>query len=227
MKDKISALVSTHIHREGIGKLGSFLESSDFYRAPCSTKFHLAKPGGLAEHTYNVMMMAEQINQYHGSPCPTESVLLAALCHDFCKINFYKEIDEPATDAQIKYLRSLLIQNSFAMPTKMNKQYCSTLIDYLLKKHKPGQTLPPFTPCYVPEDSFPFGHGEKSAMVASKYIELTDEEALAIRWHMATFDASIHFPYPSGYAYNEALKKSKLVAILVLADFEASNLVEV
>jgi hypothetical protein len=37
-------------------------------------------------------------------------------------------------------------------------------------------------------DKFPFGHGEKSVYLAVKHIPLTDEEAIAIRWHMGAYD---------------------------------------
>ena len=39
-------------------------------------------------------------------------------------------------------------------------------------------------PYYTVEDTFPYGHGEKSVYLINKYITLTDEQAFAIRWHM-------------------------------------------
>jgi len=39
-------------------------------------------------------------------------------------------------------------------------------------------------PTYNFEDSFPFGHGEKSVWMIMKYMKLTDHEAFAIRYHM-------------------------------------------
>ena len=38
---------------------------------------------------------------------------------------------------------------------------------------------------YRVNDRFPFGHGEKSVYQISRFMYLTDEEALAIRWHAA------------------------------------------
>ncbi len=38
------------------------------------------------------------------------------------------------------------------------------------------------------EDQFPFGHGEKSVYLCMRHIQLTPEEALAIRWHMGGYD---------------------------------------
>jgi len=45
-----------YIKREGSLELLEFLSSSksDFFDAPCSTKYHLSKEGGLVEHSLNV-----------------------------------------------------------------------------------------------------------------------------------------------------------------------------
>lgn len=37
-------------------------------------------------------------------------------------------------------------------------------------------------------DKFPFGHGEKSVYRIMQHMPLTDEEAIAIRWHMGAYD---------------------------------------
>ena len=41
-------------NREGIEKLIEFLENSDFFTAPASTRFHGAKESGLLEHSLKV-----------------------------------------------------------------------------------------------------------------------------------------------------------------------------
>ena len=38
------------IHRDGISDLMDWLEKSDFYSAPASTRFHGNHPGGLLQH---------------------------------------------------------------------------------------------------------------------------------------------------------------------------------
>ena len=40
-------------------------------------------------------------------------------------------------------------------------------------------------------NSLPLGHGEKSIIQIMRYIQLTEEEMLAIRWHMGAFDLSL------------------------------------
>lgn len=36
---------------------------------------------------------------------------------------------------------------------------------------------------------FPYGHGEKSVYMIQNFIKITQEEALAIRWHMGSYEA--------------------------------------
>ena len=43
------------VNRPGIEKLLNYIHSSDFYRAPTSTKYHLSCPGGLLQHSLNVL----------------------------------------------------------------------------------------------------------------------------------------------------------------------------
>lgn len=41
--------------------------------------------------------------------------------------------------------------------------------------------------CWVIDEEFPFGHGEKSALLASQHLKLSKKELLAIRWHMGVY----------------------------------------
>lgn len=79
---------------------------------------------------------------------------------------------------------------------------------------------------WVVNDKFPVGHGEKSVILLQKFIKLEDDEILAIRWHMASFDPGIHFNYPSGYPFREATKECALLTLLITADMESSNIIE-
>lgn len=70
---------------------------------------------------------------------------------------------------------------------------------------------------YEVVDKFPFGHGEKSALIMSKYVDLKQDELLAIRWHMGAFDGAVRETTGS-YAYSNAQSQSPLVAMLHTAD---------
>lgn len=66
----------------------------------------------------------------------------------------------------------------------------------------------------------PFGHGEKSVRMLEKYIELSDEEALAIRWHMGAWGEGTNLGTVS-----EAMERP-LVLLIHTADMVASKLLE-
>ena len=54
MKDKFIKAYTENITRPGADKLLAWIESSDFFTAPASTRFHLSSPGGLLEHSLHV-----------------------------------------------------------------------------------------------------------------------------------------------------------------------------
>lgn len=76
---------------------------------------------------------------------------------------------------------------------------------------------------FVIDDQEPYGHGEKSVMMISKYIKLTDEEMYAIRWHMGAFDNAVK---GGDYGMNKTFEKYPLALALHLSDMKASNLLE-
>jgi hypothetical protein len=69
----------------------------------------------------------------------------------------------------------------------------------------------------VPE---PFGHGEKSVFLISKFLRLTNEEAYAIRYHMGFSEEG------SGRNAGRAFEKYPLALALNVADMEASYYVD-
>jgi hypothetical protein len=73
------------------------------------------------------------------------------------------------------------------------------------------------------EDAFPFGHGEKSVYLAMKHIKLTDEEAIAIRWHMGGYDDAVH-SYIGSRTQSSAYKMYPLAAALNIADMYVSHI---
>lgn len=44
---------------------------------------------------------------------------------------------------------------------------------------------------YEFRDPFPLGHGEKSMFLITRHMALTEEEAMAIRWHMGAYDDAV------------------------------------
>ncbi len=144
------------IERDGAEELLNFLEKSDFFTAPASTRSHSNFEGGLCLHSVNVFkrfvrILECEFGQDWQKIIPLESVAIIALLHDVCKINFY----------------TVEMRN-----VKVDGQWVQK-------------------PYYKIEDTLPYGHGEKSVYMISGFMKLTREEAMAINWHMGSFDERV------------------------------------
>lgn len=97
-KERFIEIYKKNITREGSSTLLDFLcsPSSDFFRAPASTRFHGCYEGGLCEHSLNVYdclkayMERDRVRQVYGVSASDESIAIVALLHDLCKVNIYK-----------------------------------------------------------------------------------------------------------------------------------------
>ncbi|MBO0558962.1 HD domain-containing protein [Clostridium botulinum] len=85
----ISLLQSTQ--RKGIDKIINYLSENDFFVAPASTKYHGNYEGGLAEHSLYVYKLFKEKNKTLDLGLSEESITIAALLHDICKVNFYQK----------------------------------------------------------------------------------------------------------------------------------------
>ena len=146
MKEEFLKLLR-ETNREGMENLINFLEKSDFFTAPASTRFHGSEEGGLVKHSLQVYKILEEKVKTSSLPMEVdeETIRIVALLHDICKTNFYT-------------------------------------VDYRNAKNELG--IWEKVPFYKIDDTIPYGHGEKSVMMITEYIKLTNEEKYAIRWHM-------------------------------------------
>lgn len=161
-KDEFIKIFTDNIHRDGADKLLAWLQTTDFFTAPASTKHHGAHEGGLCEHSVNVFHRLEhnllnddfKIHFDHNPEYPgAESVAICGLLHDVCKVNFY------------------------------------TVSTRNVKNEETGQWEK--QSFYKIDDQLPYGHGEKSVYIISGFMRLTREEAMAIHWHMGGFDDAV------------------------------------
>lgn len=171
------------VQRNGKDRLLEWLNGTDFFTAPASTRFHGACECGLVMHSLNVYKLLKQ--KCEGYDYSDETIALVALCHDFCKINLYHE-------------------GSRNVKNEATGQWEKVKI-------------------YTTEDPFPYGHGEKSVFLVERFMRLTTEEAMAIRWHMGGFDDSAR---AGNYSIGEAFKRYPLAVMAHLADLEATYLLE-
>lgn len=88
-KDEFIQIFNANIKREGADKLLAYLESSDFFCAPASTRYHNAFEGGLCCHSINVYKRYRDNVKREKLDITDESIALCALLHDVCKIGAY------------------------------------------------------------------------------------------------------------------------------------------
>ena len=150
------------VKRDGIDRVLNYIRNqSDFYAAPSSTKFHLSCPGGLLQHSLNVLDTLRVFLRDNGdgtysymvagkevAAISEESLVIVTLLHDICKTRFYTvEMRNKKIDGQWQEV-----------------------------------------PSYNVEDQLPLGHGEKSVYMISSMMHLTLPEVMMIRWHMGMPD---------------------------------------
>lgn len=95
LKEKYIGIFRANIHREGADQLLDFIEKSDFFTSPASTRFHSNFEGGLCLHCLKVYERFKKIlESEYGADLPhkisNESIAIIALLHDLCKIDNYK-----------------------------------------------------------------------------------------------------------------------------------------
>lgn len=156
------------ITRPGADELFAWLESTDFFTAPASSKYHLAEEGGLCLHcihVYDRLKMLLQMEYKDDIPYSEESIAIVSLNHDDCKADFYL----PGWKNQKTY----------------DPEKIAAADKWQVKHDAAGDFIWETVPNYQINEKFVFGHGEKSVYLVMQHMKLTDEEAQAIRFHMS------------------------------------------
>ena len=90
IKEEFIKLYRELIKREGADKMLNYLQSTDFFTAPASSKYHNAFEGGLADHSLNVYYRLKKLVDSEDSlynKYSDETIAIIGLLHDVCKIN--------------------------------------------------------------------------------------------------------------------------------------------
>jgi len=89
-KEEFIQIYNQNIKRDGADKLLQWLESTDFFTCPASTKFHNNFEGGLVDHSVKVFHRLKKIVTDEKFNISDEGIAVIALLHDVCKANIYK-----------------------------------------------------------------------------------------------------------------------------------------
>lgn len=182
--------------REGVDELIAFMEDIGFFTAPASGGNHSNGEGGLAEHSLNVSHMAEKLSValIGGANITDEirnSVVIVALLHDLGKCGDY---------GKQMYVPNMIKDGR---PTKTQPEQ-----KYKQSETKPWKRNP---------DLLPLDHATRSIKLATLFIDLTEEEEFAIRYHDGLYETA---------NYGVKGHETQLYMILHWADMWSSRVLE-
>ena len=195
-KDRFINLAKTYIKRDGIDKLLAWLETTDFFVAPASTKYHLCIEGGLCQHTLDVFEnMVNLCNAHYGEDevyngtseddegaFTMENIAIVTLFHDLCKIGCY-----------VRDFKNVKVDGKW-----VQQEYWKW------------------------DEKFIYGRGAKSVYIIQQFMRLYVDEAQAIRFHTGGHEDPLNDVTES--AYMQVFDKSPFAVFLFLADTMAMYL---
>lgn len=140
----------------------NFLETSDFFYAPASTKYHCGYAGGLCEHSLNVYRnLCKLVDEHYPNVYSKDTLAIVSLLHDLSKTNFYelttqnKKVKTISPSGQERY--EWVSFDAFKVREVENRLLCGD-------------------------------HGFNSYLLISQYFELNQEEISAIINHHCGMD---------------------------------------
>lgn len=181
--------------RVGIESVIQNLETLGFFQAPASAGNHLNVSGGLVQHSLNVCRVAQH----------NKDLI----------IKYHPDLELRLNDTSIiivSLLHDVCKAEIYKPATKKRKlptgywqEYNGYDVDYSI---------------------FPMGHGEKSIVQLLRWgLYLTEDEMLAIRWHMAAWDLPFQ-SYEEKECFNRAKQHCPLLTLLQVGDALSSGIVE-
>ena len=182
--------------RKGIGNVVEYLEKAGFFMAPASAGHHLNRDSGLLEHSLNVYRVATRLRTQ--------------------MLEMRPELSERVKEDSV-VIAALLHDICKTNIYKKTKRF---------RKDDSGhwETYDGYETDY---SRFPVGHGEKSVIMLLRLgLELTNDEIVAIRWHMSAWDLAFQSNELRGNI-SKAFDHYPLASILQTADMLASHIIEV
>lgn len=197
MKETFKTLLrnSGRLTEEQFEAVIGHLDSLGFFKAPASAKRHLAVEGGLCQHSINVCNAAINLHKMLSGMIPT----------------FAEQVP----------LGNLMFA---ALMHDICKAEIYTVEMRNVKDAVGNWVKEPYYKVDCSKN--PYGHGQKSVIRLLRWgIPLTDDETLAILWHMGEWDVALQ-SYESLNNLSAAADKCPMVTTLQLADRAAAQLME-
>lgn len=147
LKERFLAVYKETVTREGSDSLLDWLEHSDFFVAPASTRYHGCYEGGLLQHSLNVydcLKIGIEAAGLQGT-YSEETIAIVSLMHDLCKVNYYKKgfrnVKDEETGQWYKK-RFMRLMKNFPVENTQISLLSSFRISFALSQKKSWQFVP-------------------------------------------------------------------------------------
>ncbi len=152
MKQRFLELLRS-TNREGIEDFILFLEKTDFFTAPASTKFHNSFEGGLLQHSLNVY---DALKKLVGDEWPDETIIIVALLHDVCKINSYKIDYKNKKDDTGTWVKEPYYTINDTMPLGHGEKSVMMISEFIKLKKEEMYAIRWHMGGFEPKDNYPY-----------------------------------------------------------------------
>ena len=181
--------------RQGVDEVIENLEDLGFFIAPASTNYHSNCREGRLQHSVKVCRVGLMLREQ--------------------MIQMNPDLDD------------LLPFDSVILATLLHDVCKSEIYKPAVKKRKNHYGIwEEYNGYDVNYSQFPLGHGEKSVIMLLRMgLDMTDEEIMAIRWHMTAWDLAFQSPEMKSNL-NAAKEKNPLCSLVQTADALSTNMLE-
>lgn len=131
-RERFLQILRDKVKRDGIEDLITYLENSDFFTAPSSTRFHGNYEGGLCEHSLNVYQcLCELRKKYDVAEYSDETISITALGHDFTKIRVYSKQPAFRKDADGRWEQYMSFKFDEVFPGGHGEKSCFIIQQFM------------------------------------------------------------------------------------------------
>ena len=205
--------LKAYIKRDGIDRFIEYLDTTDFAQAPASTKYHLCWEGGLCKHSLNVFTRLYKLLTFEYP---------SRLVTDESGEVVLDEQGQPKVESTIPYSKETIAFVGLLHDISKAEIYTKQYKNVQNKETGKWESKSYWTMKDSNDRLFFGSHEENSVFILNKFFKLTDDEAIAIRYHMGVLEAGEAFPTRVLQAY----KSSPLALLLHTADLMAMCLDE-
>lgn len=198
------------VKRPGIDKIISYINgaSSDFFIAPNSANYQGNFSGALCANALKIYEIMDSMNSMF--PNLKQSQAHNGFIHVGRQNEHVKKIPYPKESIIVVSLLSHLYDINIYYPSEKRT------------RTKSGEWKS-YMGYEFNDKSLPYGMGELSVEIIRSFMNLSEDEMLAIRWSGAIFDPSMCVPSRTRTCYFDAMSRCPLLTMLSSATLIASN----